>query len=290
MINICTVSDNNYLLKGLTLFESLLSKETDFILHYLCIDDTSFELLSKVNSVNLECYHVNDLCNKDEFLKKLREQEYKYFCWSLASYFQNELMSNLDKPILYIDSDIFLYESVSSLVEQFRNKDVAIFRHRQFPLESNRPEGLYNVGVVYFKNTKIGKKVLDWWKDGVLFKKYPHLSTCGDQKYLDEFPKLCNDDEIFIDGDVGHGAPWLWQLYDLSSVNEDGNIIWNGKKQKFFFSHFSQFEFHPSGYIPSQMHHNYTPLGEYRKNLHLKSIYDNYFKELKKTKEKYYGS
>ena len=37
MKNICTVSDNNYLIKGLTLYESLKESSKDFILHYLCI-------------------------------------------------------------------------------------------------------------------------------------------------------------------------------------------------------------------------------------------------------------
>ena len=289
MIQICTVSDKNYLLKGLTLYESLMKRDTNFFLHYLCIDDISYNKISKIEFPNLKVYHIDELTNKDPNLADLRKKEYKYFCWSLASYFQNELMTNLQKPILYIDSDIYFYEPVGELIKEFGQNEVAIFRHRQFPLDSNRPEGLYNVGVVYFKNTEIGKKVLSWWKDSVLFKKYPHLATCGDQKYLDEFPKICPQEKIFLDGNIGHGAPWQWQLYDMTDYDKDENITWEGRKQKLFFTHFSQFEFHVSGYIPSLMHHNYTQMDQYRKNTNLKLIYDRYFDELKKTKMKYDG-
>lgn len=289
MIQICTVSDKNYLLKGLTLYESLISKDNNFILNYLCIDDISFNKLSSLNLPNLKIFHVKELTEKDLVLSELMKREYKYFCWTLASYFQNELMSKLDAPVLYIDSDIYFYVPISELLEEIKENEIAIFRHRQFPLNSNRPEGLFNVGVVYFKNTEIGKKILSWWSESVLMKKYPHLATCGDQKYLEEFPKMCPEDKIYIDGNIGHGAPWQWQLYDLSQVPLDNSFIWEGKKQKLFFSHFSQFEFHISGYIPSMMHHNYTPMNEYKKNTSLKFIYDNYFNELKKTQLKFYG-
>ena len=36
MKNICTLSDINYLLYGITLYESLKSTTENFVLHYLC--------------------------------------------------------------------------------------------------------------------------------------------------------------------------------------------------------------------------------------------------------------
>ena len=135
----------------------------------------------------------------------------------------------------------------------------------------------------------MGSHICKWWKDAVLHKKYPHLSTCGDQKYLDEFPNMCPDDYIFIDGNIGHGAPWQWQLYDYSNYKKDGDIIWNGNNQKLIFSHFSQFENLGETYIPSKMHHIYTPLIEYTINESLKMIYDDYFISIQKNKKKYDG-
>jgi hypothetical protein len=191
--------------------------------------------------------------------------------------------------ILYIDSDILIHHDIQIILNSIGDKEVGIFRHRQFKLNTYVAEGLYNVGVVYFKNGIIGRHILNWWSDAVLHQKYPHLATCGDQKYLDEFPNMCPNDMIFIDGDIGHGAPWQWQLYDFSEYEKDGDIIWAGQKQKLIFTHFSQFDFRHDGYTPSLQHHIYTPINVYNDISGLKAIYDDYYNKLKKTKIKYDG-
>ena len=287
MINVCTVSDINYLIKGLTLYESLLEHSKGFVLHYLCIDDASYNKLKKFESKTLIVYNVNDLLYNDVYLMKLKNDNYRYFCWCLASYFSNYLMDNNIGDIIYIDSDILLHHDIEKILTPIGDREIGIFRHRQFKHET--PEGFYNVGVVYFKNGPVSRHILKWWADAVLHFKYPELATCGDQKYLDAFPNMCPDDLIFIDGEIGHGAPWQWQLFDYSDYETNGNIIWEGRTQKLIFSHFSQFDFRENGYIPSTEHHIYTPLSMYSDNKQLKIIYDDYYDKLKKTKEKYYG-
>ena len=44
-----TLSDKNYVDKGLVLFESLSKFPTDFRLYYLCLDIKTHEILSKIN-------------------------------------------------------------------------------------------------------------------------------------------------------------------------------------------------------------------------------------------------
>jgi len=289
MKNICTVSDINYLYKGLTLYESLISKNKNLIIHYLCIDDLTFDKITKYSSPNLIPYHINTLLSEDNNLLGLKLNEYKYFCWSLASYFSNYLLNKGLESITYIDSDIYFHENIDYIYNEIGSNEIGIFRHRQFELSSPKLEGWFNVGVVYFKNNKIGRHICNWWANSVLYKKYPHLATCGDQKYLDEFLNMCPEDYIFIDGNIGHGAPWQWQLYDYSEYEKNGNIIWDGKTQKLIFSHFSQFEYDDKSYIPSKMHHIYTPMNMYYENKSLKIIYDNYYQEIIKTKNKYNG-
>jgi len=100
---------------------------------------------------------------------------------------------------------------------------------------------------------------------------------------------MCPDDLIFIDGEIGHGAPWQWQLFDFSDYEKDGSIIWEGKKQKLVFSHFSQFVMYEDSYEPTTMHFPYTPLSDYTTRKELKLIYDDYYNKLKLTKTKYNG-
>lgn len=291
MVNICTVSDINYLEKGLALYESLLEHSKNTVLHYLCIDDKSYSMLKKIENESLKAYNVNDLLEKDATLLALKNKNYRYFCWSLASYFSNYLLTNDEKcdSITYIDSDILMHDDVQKIFSEIGNREIGIFRHRQFNMGENRPEGLFNVGIVYFKKGDVGQHILKWWADAVLNQKYPHLSTCGDQKYLDEFQNMCPDDLLFIDGEIGHGAPWQWQLYDFSTYENDGCITWNGKKQKLIFSHFSQFVYENDTYVPSAQHHIYTPLESYKNISGLKMIYDDYYNKLKQIKTKYLG-
>lgn len=292
MIHLCTVSDYNYLDKGLALLESLKRQVADkgssgnFVLHYLCIDGQTYEKLDAIKDENLRVYHCDMLTDADPALKNLKGANYKYFCWSLASYWSNWLLRELEDAVTYIDSDIYFHQPIEELLEVIGEHQVAIFRHRQFPLEQPRPEGWFNVGVVHFKHDKIGKRLLKWWADAVLHQKYPHLATCGDQKYLDNFLGMCPEGTLFADGDIGHGAPWQWQLYDMSQYKETGDIIWGGERQKLMFTHFSQFVYKPEDYVPSAMHHIYTPLEAY-KGPGLKEIYDEYHQALTEVRDKY---
>lgn len=281
MIHACTVSDINYLDKGLALYKSISEKDSNITLHYLCIDQKSYDILSGINDDHLIPYRAESLLKSDAKLKRVKEENYKYYCWSLASYFSHFILSKLGVDVTYIDSDIYFHQPLSKLIEEVGEKEVAIFRHRQFPLETPRPEGWFNVGVVHFKNTKIAKRVLKWWSKSVLNKSHPELATCGDQRYLDHFLKMVPKDKLFADEHIGHGAPWQWQLYDMSSYKEDGCIIWEGSKQLLYFTHFSQFFYKEDCYVPSAMHHIYTPLEAYDSNPDLKSIYDNYYIVLK---------
>lgn len=283
MNHICTVSDYNYLTKGLTLYESLVSKNNDIVTHYLCIDDTSYDKLKSFESESLKVYSVNEYLNSDSTLLNLKLQEYKYFCWALASYFTNKLLKKFHS-ITYIDADIYFHLSFDVVINEIANREVGLFRHRQFPLSANRPEGLYNVGVVHFKNTDIGRGLCSWWADSVLYKRHPEYATCGDQKYLEYFTEVCPKDLIYIDENIGHGAPWQWQLYEFIG---DGKIKWDGQVQELVFTHFSQFVDNGDTYTPSTMHHIYTPIHSYYDIPILKAIYDEYHNKLKQTIVKY---
>ena len=89
MKNICTVSDSNYLTKGLALYESLKHNTENIVLHYLCIDESAYNKLKQFESNSLKVYSVNDYINNDSALLDLNKRDYKYFCWALASYVTN---------------------------------------------------------------------------------------------------------------------------------------------------------------------------------------------------------
>jgi len=289
MIDICTVADSRYFLQGLTLFESIKDKASvPFKFHFLCINEEDY-LNHKDKHEGIIFYNAKDFLSRSKILNNHYQEKYNYFCWTLASFFSYYLLKYENtNSITYVDSDMYFYKDINLLYEKIKNKDCAIFRHRQFSLNENRIEGLYNVGVVYFNNTPKGLEVLGWWADAVLNKKYPELATCGDQKYLDAFSQIVGPENIFIDGDIGHGAPWMWQLYDLSELN-DGYITWNGVKQEYYFSHFSQFNYNIENntFKHSTMHECYTNNNQLFLNPVLDKHHKDYFDNIKQTKIKY---
>ena len=286
MNHLCALSDYNFLPKGLTLYRSLREKSSDFILHYLCLDKKSFDKLSPYSSDTLKVYHDEEF-SSDQTLKNLKLEDKKYYSYTLASFFSNYLLNKLNSDITYIDSDIYFHQDIDLIFKEIGEKEVGIFRHRQYDPRVPNGNGWFNVGVVHFKNTESSRYMLGWWADAVLNRKFPELATCGDQRYLDAF--LALEDKLFVDGDIGHGAPWQWMLYDFNSYVEDGCITWFNQKQKLVFSHFSQFEYSvpDDTYNPSTMHHCFTPEDMYSSNAGLKKIYDDYFAQIKQTHKKY---
>jgi hypothetical protein len=284
-MHVATLSDSRYLNKGLTMYRSLLESGSDFILHYLCLDKNAYDTLVELNLKGLVPHDVETFIYSNPTIKKIRDEDRWYFCMSMASYFSKHIMDLERASVTYVDSDIYFHKSINEMALKFEGKEIAIFRHRQFPLNISRPEGWFNVGVVFFRNSKFGKKLLEWWSDAVINRKYPELATCGDQKYLDRFLDMCPEDLMYSDGDIGHGAPWHWQLYDFSKFFQNGTIGFEGNEQTLYFTHFSQFssDLKKGTFIPSTMHHIYTPLSYYSEIPELSGIYNDYFNELKKT-------
>jgi hypothetical protein len=284
-INICTLSDFNFLAKGLSLYDSLVKYNKDLVLHYLCTDSKSYDKLKDYECETLKVY-IDEFSNPD--LDSLKQEDPEYYFYCLSSYFSYFIMKSKDCDVTYVDSDIIFYDGIQIILNEIGEKDVGIFRHRQYPFNFPNNNGFFNVGVVHFKNTELGNNILNWWSDAVLHRKYPELATCGDQKYLDAFLGI-PEENLFIDGNIGHGAPWQWQLYDYSEYFNDGSIIWNGEKQKLLFSHFSNFDYNleKDEFTPAVRHSPYTPQNLYKEIKELGHIHQEYFTNIKKTIAKY---
>ena len=270
MINICTLSDKNYLHLGLALYDSILeSCSKDIVFHYLCIDEESHSILKKLENDTLKVYSINDLESTKDFEKLKQNTNYtpmssdasNTYCFSLASFFSKYLFDEQKLgDIFYIDADVLFYNDIADIHEKVSQKSVGLMLHRHNEVGCH--VGGYNVGLIYFKNDDVGYKCLNWWRDCVIDptnKWSEEYGTCGDQKYLEAFAVLFGCENIsVIDEDIGHGAPWNMGLYEYESEEIGGEFTWKPfshqgdrlylgipdfdiKKQKMYFIHFSQF-------------------------------------------------
>lgn len=248
MIHLVTLSDKYYLNKGLVLYESIKNNtEEDFTLYYLCLDDESFNIINDINDDSLIAYNISNINTEEDFLTLAKNNDsnpndFSDYHFALSSYITYHLMKKFNLPeIIYIDSDIIFYGDVDILFKVTENKSIGLILHRHNRFGCH--VGCYNVGIIYFRNDEVGIKCLKWWRDCLIDTNNPwskEYGTCGDQKYLEAFGKLFENENIKIyDDDIGHGAPWNLGLYRYLGNN---NIMWNNKKQELIFNHFSHFE------------------------------------------------
>jgi hypothetical protein len=240
----CTLSDSKYLKQGVALINSLkrVSSE-EFILYYLCLDAETYEAVRQ--HTNVHAITLADVeKSRPEILQYKRRKPYNEYCWSLASTFSRYLLeSGHAESVMYVDSDIYFYSDPLIIFKELGDRSIGIIRHRHNT--SSSPDGEYNVGIIYFKNDKDGLECLRWWNDCLLNDLRPDLATCGDQKYLEEFPKMYNT--AILDETFAHGAPWNYRLYVYDNYHKDGTLVWGNKVQPLVFNHFSRFSLdHPT--------------------------------------------
>lgn len=289
MKNFCTVADNRFYNKVSALNYSLNLYSTDYTLHLLCLDDEVYEKSKKKD--NVVCYRLSDLIEDDILLKKSRDntpsrealinshgkfEDAKkiQFIWSLSPYFSWWCLENLEvEEILYIDADIYFYSDYNVLYNHLDDCSVGIVEHR---CPYNPDNGKYNVGIVYFKNDLDGYKCSTWWKNCLLLTNHEfYLShgTCGDQKYLELFPKLFKNVKV-LDPFIGHLAPWNF----LHHSYEKNKIVWDGNKQDLLYCHFSNFkaDFSNEEYTLAERHGITKPPNNF-----IERISDIYYRVLK---------
>ncbi len=303
MVNICSISDKNYLHYILALYKSIRDTiSVDFTFYILCIDQESYDLLSSKNLQKAKLLKIDDVKDSEAYRQLQQNTEYKpissenTYCWSLASFFQYYILDTYNvEDIFYIDADILFYNDIKDIHDVVSKKSVGIMLHRHN--EIGCYVGAYNVGLIYFKNDGVGRGCLKWWRDVTIdtSNKWAKVyGTCGDQKYLELFGDLFDDKNIcIIDEEIGHGAPWNLGLYEYLDESLGGEIIWRNidhkgkkvncglgdvnKKQKIYFIHFSQFtpDYQNSRYMYDRGG-AWVELNIYQ-NRNAKAYYDNYF-------------
>jgi hypothetical protein len=280
MMHFCTTSDSNYLLKGLSLYQSIKDTHGEiFELFWLCIDDDCFNTLTRINLQGVRPISLSVLEAMDPALNQAKKNPpTKYgsqrdnYIWSLTPYFINHILEGYiksDEYLMYCDSDICFYHDPEIINNAVLPKSIGIHTHRFGPKRTKLDVGWYNVGVTVFRKDVAGRLASRQWRqwslDGENGDYYEEYGTCGDQKFLELFPQLFTQDVCVFDDDVriSHRAPWC--------CDEDGKPV--------IFYHFSHFVHDiDKGTWRDSLNGEWRP----SKHSHIKPYYDNYFELIKK--------
>ena len=205
-----TIVNYNYVLRGLTLFKSfekIRKKNERFII--ITVDKQAYEILKKKKSVI--SIHSEEFESPE--LKKIRKnRKINEYCWTLKSIGIDYIFKKFSDCdwVTYLDSDSMIFKSFS---KEYKKKfDVILTPHRfkiDYFKKMEDSVGNFNAGFIAFRNSKNGKKVLQFWKKKCLNWCFdiPDKIGYADQKYLNDIPKKFNN--IQTKPSVGLNlAPW----------------------------------------------------------------------------------
>lgn len=272
MHHFCTYFDRNYLPQGLTLYRSLTDHAGPFTLWVLCFDDITHEVLSGLNLPNVRPVSLPELEAGDEALQNAKRNrsrvEYFFTCtpsWLLYLVNHHPQIGR----ITYLDADLLFYAPPSNILEELGDRSILIVGHR-FPERLRHLEsqfGIYNVGLLAFRNDSPGKGCLQWWRDRCLewCSDHPENGRFADQKYLDDWP--VRFEGVVVAQNKGAGlAPWNHMNYTIriqdKAITVDGDplIFYHFQGVRMISRRFFDPGFHRYGSMPSALRHRlYTP-------------------------------
>jgi len=222
-----TLSDWEYLPQGLALLRSMRASSTNFVIHYLCLDKSTYEVMKEEPNVCAKL--LSELEKEDTLINEAYatqpspeafivgnrtglEPAWIQHCWRLVSYWANYVMLKIDPPdLVHLDNDMFFFKPWELIYKAVGEKSIGLSRNNS---DNDKTNGRYCVSCVYFKNDMPGNQCLFSWRNWMLnpqneyAKEYGH---CGDQKYLELFEFLFGSENIAILDDRGlkQSAPWV---------------------------------------------------------------------------------
>jgi hypothetical protein len=209
-----TLFDKNFLTHGLALKASLERNLTDSILWVICMDSTTFDVLSSMHIQNLYLIRLEDV-ETDRLLKVKSGRSAGEYCWTLTP-FSVDFVFEADpqiEEVTYIDADVFiLNKKIRLIFDEFAksNKSALITKHAYSPeYDQSAIAGVFCVQFMIFKR-ELSRHIRQSWQDQCIEWCYGRYENgkFGDQKYLDDWPEKFNGDVHVLKHESLLLGPW----------------------------------------------------------------------------------
>lgn len=204
-----TVFDQNYLVKGLVMLESLIRESfSKHTVHVLAMDHVTESALKAFNLRGVIVHNMTEFesaTGMDEVRKTRSWQEY---CWTCGSVFADYVCKD---AITYIDADLFWFFDPEIIFHEIEDRAIGITPHRFAKKDERRllPNGKFNVQFCAFQH-EVGRAALKKWAKQCKEWCYnAHVDgKFGDQKYLDSWPSDYPGEVCEISNPGVGLAPW----------------------------------------------------------------------------------
>jgi hypothetical protein len=192
-------------------------------LFLVCMDQPCFDILSTLQIPHLSLIQLSDLEAGDTELQRAQLDRSRHeYLWTLTPTIILRILERHPHVdvLTYIDSDMLFFQSVQPALDELAQNSVLIHEHRFPPALAHLSKyGIYNVGLLIFRNDPRGLSVLRWWRarcnEWCKAELEPH--RYGDQKYLDTWPH--HFDGVCVTQNIGVGvAPWNHSQYVFKTL------------------------------------------------------------------------
>ena len=222
----CTYFDSNFLVKGLTLYRSLVQHVREsFTLSVLCFDDLTYQTLKRLSLPGLQPISLAEFEAGDEDLARAKQNrsrvEYFFTCTPSLPLFL--FRRNPDaESVTYLDADLFFFSSPDPVFKEFSQGSTLIVGHRYAEHDRHLEQfGVYNVGLLSFRNDASARECLEWWRTRCLEWCYDRVEEgrFADQKYLDDWPQRFRG-VVVLQHKGANVAPWNVFQYRITREND----------------------------------------------------------------------
>jgi hypothetical protein len=254
-VSFLTYFTKEFLIQGTIAIESFIKFNPDSIGFVVCLDKVSADYLRKKKyGPEIYVYELIELPSIYRIFKKfLLTRSFAESIISIKPILIYEFIHEIPKgqSIIYFDADIFFFSPLNRIKSVIQDSELVLSRHL-FPKsrESSKIFGVYNGGLIIFRNSKISISLLKEWKNLCIewceLKVYQ--DKFADQKYLEQFAFL-DGVHTLSDPGVNNG-----QYYFL----ETRKVNFSSKKSLIFIDDFSVICFHFHGI---RVHKNFIATG-----------------------------
>ncbi|PIS40079.1 MAG: glycosyl transferase [Candidatus Nealsonbacteria bacterium CG08_land_8_20_14_0_20_36_22] len=211
------------------------------------MDDTVYSVLKNMNLKNIELIALKDF-EDPELLSIKNSRTSVEYCWTCTSSLPLYLLKkypNLEN-IAYLDADLFFYNSLKPIYDEFGNNSVLIIRHNYSKeyVHLEKRSGIYNVEMLIFQNDANAINCLDWWRKKCLeccSERYKN-GKFGDQLYLNDWPQRFKKVKV-LQHKGGGVAPWNYKNYKITQKN---NKVYVDNNPLIFYHFHQLFIFRPN--------------------------------------------
>lgn len=247
MTLVFTLCSNNYLAQAITLGQSLVTLNPQYVFKIGLVDKRipqieymtiPFEIV-EVERIGIDTF---DAMFKRYSITELNTAVKPFY----FIYFFNSL-PGIDR-IIYLDPDILVYRPFKELDEVLERNEIVITPHFTTPINDDKilaendflNSGLYNLGFLALKKGKESQKLINWWTKRLEKKAYIDFAKgmFTDQIWINFAPLFF--EKVYILCHPGYNMAY-WNMHERYLI--DGNIVMKENTSlSLVFFHFSGYD------------------------------------------------